>query len=576
MGYAPICELVGVKESACWIGCAGTNPFLPNQARKMNYLVRDFVGVIPTEISENSPSQSPYGAASWASNASGQTGASKKRVVGRTLDELYSRCQKELIIFLHHNSRMLSLAVNAFDVLCDSRNTPTARFFEAPVWPDAFDAQLAAPYGDWLGLFSEISVGITPTKSLGTRSRVAGPRHRTRLFKTPVQDAISIIWFLPYELSSTLEAKADLLSDKHLFGMGGLTVVETIVEYAPAALNLLANLAKWLNEVDLSGPPLTANTANGTWPRVTMRRGKPVSIKDNPNPDMQKLTDNLTTKVHTKFQAQYSYAFAGNGSYPGAGVSKLSSSDDFVTCPADNMDALTNYVNVIVKNNLPEWAQKPLQNAVTMAMSDLLSGSATNAWISQSLPQSITGGAENTTLQADIELLYCVTQAPITGTDTPGATVMTLFCRYLGVYYIGEGWPTLTAPNVGVPGTTAQILDIDCTVSDATLAIALGVQIVRMQPLSVNTIFTVSSGKLSVGVAIKCATEANADGTNAQSIGAPPILLDWFVDILKDNKVAYKTQLRNATAAEYQELQYLDNWDAVAAFKKGDFRSLKF
>ncbi|KAJ7022237.1 hypothetical protein C8F04DRAFT_1194647 [Mycena alexandri] len=361
--------------------------------------------------------------------------------------------------------------------------------------------------------------------------------------------------------------------------MGGIKVTENIIEYAPPALNLLAKLIQWLSEVGLDGPPSTPNTANGTWPRVTMRRGysplfswKTVSVKDKPNPDMQKLTDSLTTHVHTKFQAQYGYAFAVNASYPRTSALNINSSDDFTTCKADNVDALTNYVETIVDGTVTEWAQGPLQNILIESLTGLLSGEATNAWIAKSLSKSYTGGTDKATQRADIELLYCVTMAP--DTDNPGENVMTLFCRCIGVYYIGQGQPSLTAPNVVVPGT-AQILDIDCTVGAATLAAALGVQIVRTQPSSVNTIFSVSSGHLSVGVAIICATDEDADGTNAQ-IGATPIPLNWFVDILKDNKVAYTTRLRNATAAEYQELQYLDNWDAVAAFKKGDFTSLKY
>jgi hypothetical protein len=302
-----------------------------------------------------------------------------------------------------------------------------------------------------------------------------------------------------------------------------------------------------------------------------------------PNGDMQNLEDNLASSVRSAFQQQYSYAFNGASSLPpnaqkdqnGMPV-KLVPGEDFTTCAYNSSSSISSYIDTnIVNSNVPIWAQASLRNELIGALTSLLSGPATDGWLHSPQAKTITGGANSETLQADIILLYCVTNAP--DPKNQGQNVKTLFCKYIGVYYLGVGWGLQSAvPSAVSAPDSVQILAIDCSVSSAALATALGVQIVRTQPSSVNTIFTVTASSLSVCVAVKCATN-DTDGTaGTQQISGQPMPLDWFVDILKENKVTYSQNLRTATSAEYQELQYLDHWDTEASFKKGDFSSLQY
>ena len=58
--------------------------------------------------------------------------------------------------------------------------------------------------------------------------------------------------------------------------MGGTTITETIINYAPPVLNLLGNLIKWLAEdTQLMA---TAKVRNGPGSRATMRRGVSIRI----------------------------------------------------------------------------------------------------------------------------------------------------------------------------------------------------------------------------------------------------------------------------------------------------------
>ncbi|KAF7375350.1 hypothetical protein MSAN_00422200 [Mycena sanguinolenta] len=356
--------------------------------------------------------------------------------------------------------------------------------------------------------------------------------------------------------------------------MGGLQVTEMLIINAPPALNLLANLTQWLNEILGASASATSNSAGS---RMTMRKGKMVSLKDSSSSEIQNLVNNLATAVRNAFAEEYGYPYNGADSSPrhaqtqGGVPIMFVAGEDFANCASNNSSAIAAYIVANVgAGDVPNWAQNQLINNLAGFLMNLLNGPPTNAWISRALPTTFTGGASGSIVQADVMLLYCITNAP--DPKNLGQNVNTLFCKYVAISYLGQGWPALTGQNVGVPGT-AQILAVDCSVSDPTLATALGVQIVRTQPSSVNTIFSVTSGKLSVGVAPKRATAT--DGTDAG--GQQPVVasLGWVVDILKDNKVTYTTQTRNATPGEYQELQYLDNCDTVAAFKRGDFTSVQ-
>ncbi|KAF7375352.1 hypothetical protein MSAN_00422500 [Mycena sanguinolenta] len=306
--------------------------------------------------------------------------------------------------------------------------------------------------------------------------------------------------------------------------MGGLPVLEVIVEYAPPALNLLANLINWLSESDLVA--VASTTANGNWPRVTMRKGKMVTVKDNPNPDVQSLTNEATGKVYAAFQHGFGYPFNGDDSDPptaqkqGGSPTQLTSNEDFVTCSVNNEEAINTYIDTFINDNVPTWAQTKLRNDVLGMVNARLNGAETNAWLHYGQPEIITGGASGSTLRADIMMLYCVTDAP--DPQNKSQIVKTLFCKFVGVYYLSKAWPSLTAQDDVAPGT-AQILAIDCSVSDATLATALGVQIVRTQPSSVNTIFSVSSETLCIVIAVKCATDADWIDTGSQQNAAAPL-----------------------------------------------------
>ncbi|KAJ6468220.1 hypothetical protein C8R45DRAFT_938155 [Mycena sanguinolenta] len=361
--------------------------------------------------------------------------------------------------------------------------------------------------------------------------------------------------------------------------MGGTKTTEIIIEYAPVALNLLGKLTTWLLELDVSVASTDKSFHAGC--RTTMRKGQIITLADNPSDDMEALGNTLSGAIRQAFLEQYLYSYNGAASFPRNAQMQdgkpvmLVPGEDFTNCAANNAGSIGAYVTTnIITDNLPSWAEGQLTNDLVGSLSTLLSGPQTNAWISKPLPKTITGGASGATLKADISLLYCVTDAP--DPKNPGQNVKTLFCKYIGVYYLGQGWPGLTVHDIDVPGT-AQLLAVDCAVGDAALATALGVQIVRTQPASANTIFRVSSGKFHVGVAIKYATAADDTDEGSQQLAdAMPIPLEWFVEILKDHKVEYTTQLRNATPSEYKELEYLDKWEREAAFKRGDFTSLQY
>ncbi|KAJ7196439.1 hypothetical protein GGX14DRAFT_403391 [Mycena pura] len=299
-----------------------------------------------------------------------------------------------------------------------------------------------------------------------------------------------------------------------------------------------------------------------------------------PTGDMQTLLDNLASAVRTAFQKEYTYAYIGASSLPPSALKnqdgqpvKLVPGEDFTICAYNSLGSISTYVDTnVVNGNTPIWAQATLRNFLIGYLQTILGAPATNSWVSSPQPKTVTGGANNETLEADITLLYCVTNAP--DPKNPGQIVKTLFCKYIGVYYlrVGPGIQSV-APipeSDPVPDDTAQVLAIDCGVSNATLATALGAQIIRTQPYSVNTVVNVTSTGLSVVVAAKCATEAPGFG---QPISLP---LEWCLDILKENNVTYSQKLRPPTSAEYQELQYLDRWDSMAAFKRGDFSSLQY
>ncbi|KAF7324007.1 hypothetical protein MKEN_00622700 [Mycena kentingensis (nom. inval.)] len=367
--------------------------------------------------------------------------------------------------------------------------------------------------------------------------------------------------------------------------MGGLVVTETIIEYAPVALNLLGNLIKWLNEDSSLMLAASKGRKSGAG-RTTMRRGVLTTapkLSDDDNGDMQNLEDDLASTVRGSFMTQYGYAYNGAASFPPSAQKdqngnpvKLVPGEDFTTCAANSAASIQSYINSnIVNDNMPAWAQGTLRNDLIGALTTLLSGQTTDGWITSPQPKTVTGGANNETLQADIILLYCVTQAP--DPKNQGQNVKTLFCKYIGVYYLGTSWglsngvggkPAI-APAAGSDGV--QVLDVECAVGAATLAKALGSQIVRTQPDGVNTITTVRGDKLSFVVAAEGATR---DSPSVAPAKAMPI--EWFVCLLEDNGVKYTQTLRSATKDECAEFAYLDRWDQLLEFKKGDFSSVQY
>ena len=150
---------------------------------------------------------------------------------------------------------------------------------------------------------------------------------------------------------------------------------------------------------------------------------------------MQDLEDNLASVVRGAFQTQYTYAYNGASSLPPTAQKdqngmpiKLVPGEDFTTCAANSSSSISSYIDTnIVTSNVPTWAQASLRNELIGYLTTLLSGAATDGWLHSPQPKTITGGANNETLQADIILLYCVTNAP--DPKNQGQNVKTLFCK---------------------------------------------------------------------------------------------------------------------------------------------------
>ncbi|KAJ7437371.1 hypothetical protein B0H11DRAFT_2294406 [Mycena galericulata] len=368
--------------------------------------------------------------------------------------------------------------------------------------------------------------------------------------------------------------------------MGGLTITETIIEYAPVALNLLGKMIQWLNEDSALKAAYDSRTSQSPGSRETMRRGQLVSVKSKlqDDGDMQNLLDGLSGAVRSAFQEEYTYAYNGGDSLPpnaqkdqNGNPIKLVPGEDFTSCAANSAASISNYIDTnIITSNVPTWAQAQLRNELIGYLTQLLSTGETNAWVSSPQPKTITGGANNETLQADIILMYCTTDAP--DPKNQGKNIKTLFCKYIGVYYLGTSWGLQSqaqAPpvQVGLPGSL-KILALGASISSVILSTALGAHIIRTQPANVNTVVTLGPASLSVTVANKGAT--NGTGLSDASTDSD-IPIAWLISILTDNGIpTYNLQNRLATANEYQEFSYLDDWENVAAFKKGDFSSLQY
>lgn len=76
---------------------------------------------------------------------------------------------------------------------------------------------------------------------------------------------------------------------------------------------------------------------------------------------------------------------------------------------------------------------------------------------------------------------------------------------------------------------------------------------------------------------------ANKGETNSGNGGGSGLLasseipVSWLISALDDAGIgSYNIQTRAATSDEFQELHYLDQWEAKAAMAKGDFSALKY